>query len=148
MKITRKIGYTTRRDTTSILSGNLAGGSHEPVCTTTDRAAVTCEFSAIPVHDSANSSSLRPGGQPVCGQLVWRSKKSHGEERYAWLYRVDLALPVREMTPAKWIAHDRAMAARQTCPRCGVRFEACLPLKSLGSCWACSDEAAEFAAAA
>jgi hypothetical protein len=94
------------------------------------------------------ATGKRPGGQPVCGQLVWRSKKSHGEERYAWLYRVDLALPVREMTPAMWISHDKAMAARQTCPRCRVRFETCLPLKSIGSCWGCSDESAEVAAAA
>jgi len=83
---------------------------------------------------------LRPGGGQVCGQLVWRSRK--GEERYAWLYRVDLAKPVRPMTPARAAALDRAMAARQTCPKCLVRFEACLPLKTLGSCWGCSDEAA------
>ena len=87
---------------------------------------------------------LRPGGGQVCGQLVWRSRK--GEERYAWLYRVDLAKPVRPMTPARAAALDRAMAARQTCPKCLVRFEACLPLKTLGSCWGCSDESAELAA--
>jgi hypothetical protein len=91
---------------------------------------------------------LRPGGQPVCGQLVWRSRKSRGEERFAWLYRVDLAKPVRPMTPARAAALDRAMAARQTCPKCLVRFDACLPLATLGSCWGCSDKAAELAHAA
>ena len=89
---------------------------------------------------------LRPGGQPVAGQLVWRSKLSHGEEVYAWLYLVAKAKPIRPMTPGRAAALDKAMAARQTCPRCGVRFEACLPLKSLGSCWGCSDESAELAA--
>lgn len=87
---------------------------------------------------------LRPGGQQVCGQLVWRSKLSHGQERYAWLYAVAKAKPVRPMTPGRAAALDRAMAARQTCPKCRVRFDACLPLKSIGSCWGCSDEAAEL----
>ncbi|RKN56955.1 hypothetical protein D7231_34450 [Streptomyces klenkii] len=84
---------------------------------------------------------LRPGGQPVAGQLVCRRGR-----RVAHLYRVDLALPKRRPTLAQEWALDRAMAARQTCPLCRVRYEHCLPLRTLGSCWACSPEAATTAA--
>jgi hypothetical protein len=31
------------------------------------------------------------------------------------------------------------MAARQTCPYCRTRFDACLPLKTIGSCMPCSE---------
>ncbi|MDT0347535.1 hypothetical protein [Streptomyces litchfieldiae] len=50
-------------------------------------------------------------------------------------------------TLAQEWALDRAMAARQTCPLCHVRYPHCLPLKTLGSCWNCSPHAAELAAA-
>ncbi|WP_268873593.1 hypothetical protein [Streptacidiphilus neutrinimicus] len=40
------------------------------------------------------------------------------------------------------------MAARQACPKCLVRFDAYLTLATLGSCWGCSDEAAELVPAA
>ncbi|WP_304941229.1 RRQRL motif-containing zinc-binding protein [Streptacidiphilus neutrinimicus] len=89
---------------------------------------------------------LRPGGQPVCGQLVWRSKLSRGEEVFAYLYRVDLAKPVRPMTPAKQAALDRAMAARRTCPRCKVQKEACIS-KKLGCCVDCATPDELFASA-
>lgn len=59
--------------------------------------------------------------------------------RMAFLYRVDLALPVRPMTLAKEWALDRAMAARQTCPKCRRRYFHCLPLRSLGTCLECHD---------
>jgi hypothetical protein len=79
---------------------------------------------------------LRPGGHAPVAQLVWRRGK-----RYAHLYDVNLAAPKIPMTPAKAAALDRAMAARQSCPSCGVRFGICLPLKTLGSCWNCHIEA-------
>jgi predicted RNA-binding Zn-ribbon protein involved in translation (DUF1610 family) len=88
---------------------------------------------------------LRPGGQPVVGQLVYRNKWTNNEEAFAWLYLVAKALPIRPMTPARTAALERAMAARMTCPKCGVRYDRCLPLRSIGSCWSCSDEAAELA---
>jgi hypothetical protein len=34
---------------------------------------------------------LRPAGQPVAAQLLWRSRKVRGEVRCAYLYRLDLA---------------------------------------------------------
>ncbi|MFB7294097.1 RRQRL motif-containing zinc-binding protein [Actinacidiphila glaucinigra] len=84
---------------------------------------------------------LRPGGQEPVAQL--RCRRCLGRTRVctrmAWLYRVDLALPVRPMTPAKAAALDRAMAARQSCPVCRRRYRFVLPLKTLGSCLECHD---------
>ncbi|WP_431784862.1 RRQRL motif-containing zinc-binding protein [Streptomyces chumphonensis] len=83
------------------------------------------------------AQGLRPGGQPVAGQVVCRRGR-----RIAYLYRLDRAQPVRPMTPARAAALDRAMAARQTCPACHVRYPHVLPLRTLGSCWECSPKAA------
>ncbi|WEH43968.1 RRQRL motif-containing zinc-binding protein [Streptomyces sp. AM 2-1-1] len=79
---------------------------------------------------------LRPGGQPPVARIECRSGR-----RFAWLYRIDLALPRRTPTLAQEAALDRAMAARQTCPipTCGRRYSHCLPLKTLGSCLECHD---------
>ncbi|MFI6881141.1 RRQRL motif-containing zinc-binding protein [Streptomyces sp. NPDC050400] len=76
---------------------------------------------------------LRPGGQdPVPAPLSWRSGR-----RTAWLYRIELAKPKRTPTLAQEAALDRAMAQRQTCPKCGRRYFACLPLRTLGHCDPC-----------
>jgi hypothetical protein len=85
---------------------------------------------------------LRPGGHDPVAQIVCRRGK-----RFAWLYDLALAVPKLPMTPAKQAALDRAMAARQTCPDCGRRYEACLPLKTLGSCWFCAEGAEDAACA-
>lgn len=77
---------------------------------------------------------LRPGGQEPVARIECRRGK-----RWAWLYRVDLALPIRPMTMAKEIALDRAMEARQRCPACSRRYFHCLPLKTVGSCLECFD---------
>ncbi|WP_318265285.1 RRQRL motif-containing zinc-binding protein [Streptomyces halstedii] len=52
---------------------------------------------------------LRPGGQEPVARLECR-----GGKRFAWLYRIDLAVPKLAMTLAKEAALDKAMAARQT----------------------------------
>ncbi|MFI5945548.1 RRQRL motif-containing zinc-binding protein [Streptomyces uncialis] len=78
---------------------------------------------------------LRPGGAEPVARIECR-----GGKRWAWLYRIDLAVPKLPMTLAKEAALDRAMAARQTCPgSCGRRHFHCLPLKTLGSCAECAD---------
>ena len=77
---------------------------------------------------------LRPGGHEPVGRIECR-----GGKRWAWLYRVDLALPVRPMTMAKEIALDKAMAKRQTCGSCGRRYFYCLPLKTVGACLECAE---------
>ncbi|MFJ9846299.1 RRQRL motif-containing zinc-binding protein [Kitasatospora sp. NPDC101155] len=81
---------------------------------------------------------LRPGGQPVAGQLLWRSRKARrsGGTGAAWLYLVELALPVRPMTPGKQAGLDAAMRKRRTCPQCDQVRDYCIP-KSLGICVEC-----------
>ena len=83
---------------------------------------------------------LRPGGHDPVALL--RCRKCTGLTRVctrpAWLYSIDLALPVRPMTLAKELALDKAMAARQTCKPCGRRFFTCLSTKR-GMCLECYD---------
>ncbi len=87
---------------------------------------------------------LRPGGQPVAAQLMWRSRKSGGAPRIAYLYRVDLARPVRPMTPGRRQALDAANLARRTCPACRRDAGYVIPL-SLGCCVPCADAPAQAA---
>ena len=56
---------------------------------------------------------LRPAGQAVAAQILWRKGK-----RVAYLYRVDLARPKRHATPAQREALHKAMTARRTCTSC------------------------------
>ncbi|MFC9131857.1 RRQRL motif-containing zinc-binding protein [Streptomyces sp. NPDC057099] len=77
---------------------------------------------------------LSPGGHGPVARLTWR-----GGNRWAWLYRVDLAVPKRTPTLAQEMALDRAMAARSTCPLCRRRYHHCLPLRTLSSCLECHD---------
>ncbi|MFG3384385.1 RRQRL motif-containing zinc-binding protein [Streptomyces sp. NPDC047999] len=78
---------------------------------------------------------LRPGGQEPVARIECRRGA-----RFAWLYRVDLALPKRTPTLAQEAALDRAMAARQQCPGpCRRRYHHCLPLRTLGTCLECYD---------
>src|SRR5215831_9205420 len=51
---------------------------------------------------------LRPGGQDIVAQILWR----HGK-RVAYLYREDLALPKRQATPAQLAAIGCALQARR-----------------------------------
>jgi hypothetical protein len=70
------------------------------------------------------AKGLRPGGQQPCGQIIWRH---HGRRRVAYLYLTSLALPVRPMSAAMWLAHAAAMRARMTCPVCEVWQPYCIP---------------------
>ncbi|MFI6765617.1 RRQRL motif-containing zinc-binding protein [Streptomyces sp. NPDC050355] len=81
---------------------------------------------------------LRPGGQEIAAQILWRSHRARGGVRAAYLYRLELALPVRPMTPAKWAALAKANAARRTCPGCGKDRGYTIPT-SLGVCVPCAD---------
>ncbi|MFF0087825.1 RRQRL motif-containing zinc-binding protein [Streptomyces canus] len=64
---------------------------------------------------------LSPGGQEPIAALTWRRGL-----RKAWFFRIELAVPKRVPTLAQEAALDRAMAARQTCPTCRIRYYACL----------------------
>ncbi|WP_330467597.1 hypothetical protein OG547_21100 [Streptomyces longwoodensis] len=79
--------------------------------------------------------NLRPGGQPVAAQLE-RPRRRRGP-LVAYLYRIDLAKPVRPMTPARWAALERANAARRLCPACRRDAGYVIPA-SLGMCVPCA----------
>ena len=75
---------------------------------------------------------LRPGGQQVAAQILWRRGK-----RVAYLYREDLAQPKRNPTPAQLAAIDRALRARRVCPTCRTEKSYYIP-RSLGECLDCA----------
>ncbi|WP_326790569.1 RRQRL motif-containing zinc-binding protein [Streptomyces sp. NBC_00151] len=82
------------------------------------------------------AQGLRPAGQtPIV--LRCRKCRNYPERVCTWptfLYRIDRALPVRPMTLAQERALDRAMEARQRCPKRCRRCYHVIPLRSLGSC--------------
>ena len=81
------------------------------------------------------TAGLRPGGQPIAAQVMWRGV---GGTRVAYLYRLDLAKPKRTATPRQREAIDRALVARMRCPTCRVVRNYFIP-RSLGECLACAD---------
>jgi hypothetical protein len=83
------------------------------------------------------SKGLRPGGQPVAAQLMRKARRRKAGVLVAYLYRIDLAKPVRPMTPGKWAAHAAAMTARRTCPQCRPDVGYVIP-GSLGTCVPCA----------
>ncbi|MFJ8351497.1 RRQRL motif-containing zinc-binding protein [Streptomyces sp. NPDC094153] len=88
------------------------------------------------------AARLRPGGHDPVAILRCRACATRPQRtctRPAYLYRIDLAQPVRPMTLEKEKALDAAMAARTTCTVCGRRYHHCLPLRTLGSCLECYD---------
>lgn len=78
---------------------------------------------------------LRAGGQGVAAQLE-RPRRRRGP-LVAYLYRIDLAKPVRPMTPARWAALAKANTARRTCPACRRDAGYVIP-PSLGTCVPCA----------
>ncbi|MFC8835958.1 RRQRL motif-containing zinc-binding protein [Streptomyces griseoincarnatus] len=105
------------------------------------------DWGTAPAHQLATrrqlrAAGLRPGGQEPAAILRCKACATRPHRactRAAYLYRVDLALPVRPMTLAKEAALDKAMAARSTCPKCRRRYHHVLPLRTLGSCLECHD---------
>lgn len=81
---------------------------------------------------------LRPGGQPIAAQVMWRSRRYGAGIRVAYLYRLAQAMPVRPMTPAKRQAIAAALTARRICPDCRVDVGYVLPTH-LGTCLECAD---------
>ncbi|MFG3195453.1 RRQRL motif-containing zinc-binding protein [Streptomyces sp. NPDC048208] len=80
------------------------------------------------------AAGLRPGGQDVAAQLE-RPRRRRGP-LVAYLYRVDLAKPVRPMTPGRRAALAKANRARRICPRCRTDAGYVIP-SSLGTCVPC-----------
>jgi hypothetical protein len=81
------------------------------------------------------AQGLRPGGQEPVGQVM--RQRRHRPPLIGYLYRIDVAKPVRPMTPAKRAALAKAMTARQTCPQCHAVLPYCIPI-SLGVCVRCA----------
>ncbi|MEU5191135.1 RRQRL motif-containing zinc-binding protein [Streptomyces klenkii] len=80
---------------------------------------------------------LRPGGQPIVAQVMFRSRRRKAGVQVGYLYRIDRALPVRPMTPGRAAALAAAMLARRTCPTCCQDAGYCIPV-SLGECVTCA----------
>ncbi|MFI8007941.1 RRQRL motif-containing zinc-binding protein [Streptomyces sp. NPDC086010] len=128
------------------MSGETAVVDVDPYATGPAPVIETFEWKASPdglaTRRQLRALGLRPGGQDVVAQLRCRAcltKPARTCTRMAYLYRIDLALPVRPMTLAKEAALDKAMAKRSTCPKCRRRFHYCLPLRTIGSCLECSE---------
>jgi hypothetical protein len=84
------------------------------------------------------ATGLRPGGQPIVGEIRWTKKRPQGpiESRVAYLYRIDRALPKREATPAQLVSLAKCIAVRSTCPKCSEIKDYCIS-HALGSCNDC-----------
>jgi hypothetical protein len=74
---------------------------------------------------------LRPGGQDIAAQIIWRRG-----DRIAYLYRADLAKPKRTATAAQLAAIGNALTARRTCPTCGHVKEHYIS-RRYGECFDC-----------
>jgi len=83
------------------------------------------------------AQGLRPGGQDVQAQILWRTRG--GAVRMAYLYEIARALPKRIPTAAQRAALAKALAARRTCPRCGIDRGYVLPAR-IGACNECATE--------
>lgn len=78
---------------------------------------------------------LRPGGQCVAAQLE-RPRRRRGP-LVAYLYRIDLAKPVRPMTAGRRAALAKANRARRMCPQCRTDAGYVIP-PTLGMCVPCT----------
>ncbi|MFE5031283.1 RRQRL motif-containing zinc-binding protein [Streptomyces sp. NPDC056683] len=94
-----------------------------------------CAPSGLATRRQLRARGLRPGGQPVAGQIL-RPRYRRGP-LVAYLYRLDRALPVRPMTPGRRRALECAMKARRTCPKCRTDAGYVIP-QSLGVCVPCA----------
>jgi hypothetical protein len=78
------------------------------------------------------AKGLRPGGQEIAAQILWRKGK-----RVAYLYRLDLAVPKRTATAAQLVAVEKALLARRRCPTCERVKDYYIPRRH-GECLDCA----------
>ncbi|MFC0533138.1 RRQRL motif-containing zinc-binding protein [Phytohabitans kaempferiae] len=95
-----------------------------------------CAPDGLVTRRQLRAAGLRPAGQPVIAQILWRHRK---HTRTAYLYRRDLAKPKRQATDAQLIAVSKALLARRTCPTCGQVKDYYIPRRS-GECLDCNPE--------
>lgn len=84
------------------------------------------------------AAKLRPGGQPIAAQILWRHK---GRKRVAYLYEIARAKAKRTATPAQLAAIDKALQARRTCRTCTQVKGYYIP-RRYGECLDCAGQAA------
>ncbi|MFC8200301.1 RRQRL motif-containing zinc-binding protein [Streptomyces sp. NPDC057298] len=94
-----------------------------------------CAPDGYATYRQLRARNLRPGGQQIAAQVL-RPRHPRGP-LVAYLYREDLAKPVRPMTPAKRAALAKANTARRTCPNCRTDAGYVIPT-SLGMCVPCA----------
>jgi hypothetical protein len=82
------------------------------------------------------AQGLRPGGQSVVAQVLWR--RGRRPPGTAYLYRVDAAKQKRTPSPAQLAALAKALAARRRCPECGIDAGYVLS-RRLGTCNPCAE---------
>lgn len=80
------------------------------------------------------AKGLRPGGQAVVAQILWRH---HKQRRVAYLYREATSKPKRQATSAQLAAIAKALQARRICPTCSTEKAYCIP-RSTGECNDCA----------
>ncbi|MCA6094022.1 hypothetical protein LE181_17880 [Streptomyces sp. SCA3-4] len=114
-----------------------SGPCHDPIDTTSEPPAYPwrCAPDGLATRRQLRAAGLRPGGQPVVAQLE-RPRRRRGP-LVAYLYRIDLAKPVRPMTPARWAALAKANAAQRVCPNCRTDAGYRIPT-SIGMCVTCA----------
>jgi hypothetical protein len=95
-----------------------------------------CAPAGLATRRQLAALGLRPGRQPIAGQIIWRRGK-----RVAYLFRIDRAAPKRPATAAQLAALAAAMRVRRTCPDCGRDIGYCLP-RRWPACLDCQDAAA------
>ncbi len=94
-----------------------------------------CAPTGLATRRQLRADGLRPAGQPVIAQILWR-----GGKRVAFLYRRDLAAPKRTATAAQRDAIAKALTARRTCRVCGSVRDYYIPRRT-GACLDCTPEA-------
>jgi hypothetical protein len=84
---------------------------------------------------------LRPGRQGVQAIVLWNSRRGGRPRvdgrRYAELFDADRARPRIAMTARRAASLEAALAARKTCPRCGVN-RGYVPSRRAGMCNECA----------
>lgn len=87
------------------------------------------------------AQGLRPGRQGVQALLLWPSRRSGRPRvdgyRFARLYDTRLARPRIAVTERRAAALAAALAARMTCPECGIN-RGYVPSVRLGACNQCA----------
>lgn len=84
------------------------------------------------------AKGLRPGGQPIAAQILWRHKKNR---RVAYLYDITHAKAKRTASPAQMQAIAKALTARRTCSTCQQVKPYYIP-RRYGECLDCMPDGA------